>query len=589
MGSSKKSGGCLRNIILTAIIVGGIAYIKDGGLDDLLSSFSDDDGYSNYESYETNDDGSAEVTEAHELQNVPSELRDNVYLDYIDGGYCEKFLGNIEINVIFITDNDSKWDQTSKSKAEADIQEQQTRIIDAAASSGVTVDISVRYHEAELIGQSVVNNDVDGNWKNAVLNSTGLGDFPTAQPNIESLRGVSSAPLVFLFNTGGRATASHQPTGLKSIEFITLYSNGISSLFHEMCHLYGAKDFYYPNEVKALADKYLPDSIMNSGDKVDPLTAFLIGWTDTLSSSAESFLRETSYITNEYLHAKHEVETLTGYVENYEYSDGSYTGYLKDGWAHGEGTLKMKDGTYQSGTWDNGRFLNGECIIYYKDGTVFKGNKVNGEISGYGEMKYSNGSIYKGDFYDGLRHGQGTMNYADGDTYTGGWENGNRSGYGTYIYNNGTKEEGYYTENKGNGQSVIYYADGGVFRGNKVDGVISGYGEMTYKEGGWYKGNYSDGKRNGYGEMKYTDGAVYKGNWVDGNRHGEGTLYYANGAVYSGNWSGNTVSGQGTMNYKNGDSYTGGWKDGKRHGYGTYTWANGSVKSGNWSNGDYVG
>lgn len=567
MGSSKKSGGCLKNIILTAIIVGGIAYIKDGGLDDLLSSFSYEDSYHNYDThaydthvYDTYDTNIPsvnttvnvttsqppilpQVTEAPELKNVPSELRENVYLDYIGGGYCEKLSGNIEINVIFVTDNDSKWDQASKSKAVTEIQEQQALISNTAASFGITANISVRYHEGKLIGQSITSDNVDLNWKSSVLNSAGLGDASTAQTNIESSRGVSSAPLVFLFNTSGRATASHQSTGRVGVESIMLYSNGISSLFHEMCHLYGAKDFYYPNDVESLAKKYLPESIMNDGETVDPLTAFIIGWTDTLSPSAESFLRETSYITNEYLNEKHKVETFTGYVESFEYSDGLYTGYLNNGWPDGQGTHKMNNGTYQSGTWDNGRFLNGECIIYYKNGAVFKGNKVNGEISGYG----------------------------------------------VYTYSDGTKEEGYYVNGEINGQCVIYYNNGTVFKGNKVNGEISGYGETTYSDGGWYKGNWENGKRNGYGEMKYTDGGIYKGNWVDGSREGQGTMYYSSGTVYTGNWSGNTANGQGTMNYKNGDSYTGGWKNGKRHGYGTYTWASGSVKSGNWSNGEFVG
>ena len=47
-------------------------------------------------------------------------------------------------------------------------------------------------------------------------------------------------------------------------------------------------------------NKYLPTSLMyNHYNDVDDLTAFLIGWVDTLSANARSFLEETNHLTRD--------------------------------------------------------------------------------------------------------------------------------------------------------------------------------------------------------------------------------------------------------------------------------------------------
>ena len=71
------------------------------------------------------------------------------------------------------------------------------------------------------------------------------------------------------------------------------------TFIHELLHLFGAADFYYPCAIKTAAQKWLPDSVMNSGNgiAIDDLTRVLIGWDSTLTESAEQFLKATSSIT----------------------------------------------------------------------------------------------------------------------------------------------------------------------------------------------------------------------------------------------------------------------------------------------------
>lgn len=73
------------------------------------------------------------------------------------------------------------------------------------------------------------------------------------------------------------------------------------TFIHELLHLFGAEDFYYPPVVEKAADKWLPDSIMNEGHTIDALTRVLVGWDTWLSGNAEGFLNDTKGVTEKEL------------------------------------------------------------------------------------------------------------------------------------------------------------------------------------------------------------------------------------------------------------------------------------------------
>ena len=56
---------------------------------------------------------------------------------------------------------------------------------------------------------------------------------------------------------------------------------------------------YYPANLKAAAQKFLPKSIMCSGDVIDDLTKYLVGWKSALpaNSGAWKFFESTKMIT----------------------------------------------------------------------------------------------------------------------------------------------------------------------------------------------------------------------------------------------------------------------------------------------------
>ncbi len=545
--------------------------------------------------------------QADRLPSVPAELRQHVYLNSRDWGYCEKLIDNVSITAIFVNDPEGSWSDEEINTVKNELQSVVSRITADASSYGAQVNISMYYKTAST-SVKIVDGETE-QWAESALTAAGLPSLSQVNITLESTYGTDAAPVIFIANHGGRATAYHHTS---KNEYAVLYENA-NAFYHELCHVFGAKDFYFPADVKKSAETYIPNSIMvDSSDGVmEDLTAYLIGWTDTPSQNALGFLNATSYLTKEYLAAEKEKEAYTGYVTDFTYGGGSYTGYLVRGVKHGQGKWVREDGTVWEGTFHYGKFT-GTGNFIYESGAVYNGQWVNGKLHGKGTMTWENGDIYTGDFAEGKRTGKGTMTWADGAKYTGDFVDNKRTGQGTWTGSTGNSYTGSFLDGSFHGQGTYKWADGGSYTGNFENGKHSGQGTRVYADGAIYVGQWADGKRNGSGKLTYANGAVYEGNWLAGNRHGKGTHTNANGDTYTGDWVENKRSGQGTLSYKNGNVYTGSWAndtwngegtftwtsgdkyvgafvDGKRHGYGIYYYPNGARYEGNWANGDQHG
>ncbi len=546
------------------------------------------------------------LPQADRLPSVPAELRDHAYLNMRGWGLCEKLTGNVTITVIFVSDPDAAWADEETAAVRHDLEAAVSRISVDADGYGAQVNISLQY-KAASISETIVDGDTAA-WVDSALSAVGLPDRTKVNVTLEHACGADSAPVIFVANHGGRATATSHSSGN---EYAVLYENA-HAFYHELSHIYGAKDFYYPADVKALAQTHIPNSIMvDSAEGVmDDFTAYLIGWTDSLSASAMDFLQATSYLTPEYIAEEKEKETYTGYVTDFPYADGIYTGYLVNGVRHGQGTWSKPDGTLMEGTFVHGS-LSGQGT-YMHDGAVWVGNWTDGGLNGYGTFTGDTGNRYSGNFFNGSFHGQGTYTWTDGSSYTGGFKNGSRSGRGTYRYANGAVYEGQWAEgiksglgvmtyadggkydgqwldDKRHGQGIYSYANGAVYNGQWVNGVRSGQGHMTYANGASYEGQWENDDRNGHGTLVYADGGIYTGQWVNGVRSGQGTYTYTNADSYTGSWSEDLWNGQGTFTWTSGDKYVGEFQNGQRHGYGIYYYPSGNRYEGYWANGKQHG
>lgn len=357
----------------------------------------------------------------NKLPGIPEELTDHVFLNARAAGISSKLVGDVRVIVIFVTNPSSSWTYEEMTEVQTGHEAMTAEILAEAASYGVSLNLSMEYHLA-TVDMELPDDDTDA-WADTTLASVGLPPSTTASADLEAEYGVDEAPILFYLNHSGRAYAlPYQHGDHSEYAFFFNADEGAVRYRHELYHLFGAKDFYYPAEVTSAAENYFPNSTMLVSEEAvtDDLTAYLIGWTDTPSDSALAFLQDTAYLTPEYMAEQNDHETFTGYVTDYADADGTYTGYLDFGVPHGFGSKVWNDGRSYEGDWDYGTF------------------------HGKGTYTWPNGNSYTGEFTNGRLNGEGTLIWYNGDTFTGEWVEGQRTGYGTYTWADGSTRSGYW-------------------------------------------------------------------------------------------------------------------------------------------------
>ena len=431
--------------------------------------------------------------------SLPADLQEHILLGPRDQGISATLTGDVLITVVFVNDPTSTWTADRMAQVKALDETTKAAILSEAAAYGADLNITIDY----LQGTSSTTEEADRTaWSEQIMASAGLGSVATASQELEKARGVKEAPILFYVDATERSYA--MPNSGTATEYAIVWKGipDATTSRHELYHLFGAVDFYVPEAVAECARRYFPGSIMlegTGGENADALTAYLVGWTDTLSDQALAFLRETAHITQEQASDELEKETHTGYVENWEKPNGYIiTGYLDMGVLEGEGKVIEPNGGWREGYFEYGKLISGRCRIVYEDG-------------GWYEGEYSQGNI----------NGQGTMVWVSGDTYTGQWKNGKYHGTGKATYANGGWSEGSFADSA----------------------FVSGRCRIVYDNGGWYEGEYSQGTINGQGTMVWASGDSYTGQWKNAKFHGYGTYTWPSGNSSSGIWENGSFMG----------------------------------------------
>jgi hypothetical protein len=169
------------------------------------------------------------------------------------------------------------------------------------------------------------------------------------------------------------------------------------------------------------------------------------------SSGSQSTTIESAAVVTESPPSESQSTTMGTITSSIWYEGGTYTGELKNGKPHGQGTLNSTgEGGYASGKyvgeWKDGR-KHGQGTFSSKEGGGYLGEKYVGEWKdgrkhGQGSCTWSDGNKYVGEWKDGRKHGQGTGTDADGDKYVGEWKDGEKHGQGTETTPDGEKYVG---------------------------------------------------------------------------------------------------------------------------------------------------
>lgn len=479
---------------------------------------------------------SSEVTTEQIIEsNIPSEYRNHVYLSKINAGRCEELVGNVTVTVLVTSDAVSTWTPEARAELERSFSEQEAMLEADARKYGKELDITYSYIDVTI---TIEASRMDENyaWEDAVFRAAGFSSKNKAQAELDSQNGADANPIAIVFNKSGRAYARSWQMNFRT-EFCVIYSSDMSSFRHELYHLFGAMDFYYPQEVEELANTYLAQSIMCRGDKTDALTAFTVGWDNELDAAPLAFLEATKHLTQSYLDEEKRKQMQSGYVENYELSYGIYTGYLESGVPHGSGKLAyFSTGDTYDGEFDHGIY-NGKGTYTWSDGSSYTGDWVKGNREGEGTYRWTDGFVYSGAWVANDRTGKGRFTWTDGSYYDGDWVNGQLHGKGTYVWANGSTYVGDWQNGQRHGQGVFTGKDGYSYSGEWQNGQKTGYAKETYTGGGMYEGQLVNGIRQGFGTYRWADGKTYVGEWSAGNQNGYGKLIDKDGNVrFEGQW-----------------------------------------------------
>ena len=260
-------------------------------------------------------------------------------------------------------------------------------------------------------------------------------------------------------------------------EYCVVYRGEPGSILHEVLHVFGAADLYYPPQVAQAAGRILGESVMMNSDcqVLDDLTKYLIGWHRQPTAKARQLLMATAGITEQMvsdaLQAENQVRN--GYGRK-TYSNGTvYEGEFQEGVADGRGTFYYTNGSVYQGDVKNGSF-EGRGTLRYAGGTVYEGTFQNHQFHGRGRICYADGSVYEGTFRNGLQQGRGRYSYVSGTVYEGEFRNGEPCGCGIYLFSNGDRYEGEVQNGKLHGRGCLTYADGTVRRGRFVNDEYKG-------------------------------------------------------------------------------------------------------------------
>lgn len=527
-----------------------------------------------------------------------AEWDDHVLMENKGYGGCTVLTGDVRLVVVMVDVQGQEWDAHQRLQMMQAVQQGMSLLETEAAGYGIALDLIPEWHEATATFS--VGMDVAEDWADAVLAS------------VEGLHGRTDAlyaetPIVFCLSSAGRAFA-HTEWLRSEAEFAFLFAgDDEATLRHELLHLFGAEDFYVQEDIKSAAASLCPDSIMLDGltdDRVDSLTAYLIGWTEEPDAMASEFLSLTSHVTTEMFDAAREEDQLSGY-QIITWENGTYAGMMADGFEHGWGEFRWTNGDVYAGAWEWGE-PHGRGTYAWADGTTYTGDYVHGERTGKGVMTWPDGTCYTGDFVDDACHGRGVMTFPDGLVYTGDFVMDERTGQGTYVWPDGTIYTGgvkngmfhgkgafdwpngqsytgdFAEDQMSSGQAVMIWPDGTTYTGEVVDGVVTGKGTFARPDGSVYVGGVVRGWKEGEGLWLMADGTMYLGDFLNDIRYGEGLQINPDGSIYRGEFISGYFHGAGTLTGADGSIYTGGFYCNLFHGEGAYRDAEGNVVKGAW-------
>ena len=233
----------------------------------------------------------------YRLEDYP-ELKKSIYLTGRDMGASKRLKGKVGIISCFMRRNATEFSDKTTAQYYTELNKAIVWLEKEAARYGVYLKMQGYHYHVD-----VPKNADPAQGYQLVRDFMNMNTADEAQAYFEKKMGYDETPFILVYDAYARSFAFESMSMYKVHidENSTVFKNndGYSwrTIAHELLHQFGAFDFYYPDAVKECAKRYLGDSIMSQGNEaIDDLTAYLIGWKDTISAGSYWFLHDTLWM-----------------------------------------------------------------------------------------------------------------------------------------------------------------------------------------------------------------------------------------------------------------------------------------------------
>lgn len=240
-------------------------------------------------------------------ETIPEEIKNVFALRGKNVGCSVKLRGRVVLIAFLINDGGSRWDRESEEVLVSSLKQVSANLMHTSGLNRDELDIAYAYCQVTV--PYTVGKHNSSRFVQDVLRQFGYEDIQSYQKHYESKFHRDEACVSFVFNKSFRSYAvsvkaaevTHRE-GPGGNEYSIVAFNpkdpqkSQRTFIHELMHQFGAVDYYYPERLAIEAEHYFPGSIMNSGETIDDVTRYVIGWTDSLTPQAKAFLKAISKI-----------------------------------------------------------------------------------------------------------------------------------------------------------------------------------------------------------------------------------------------------------------------------------------------------
>ncbi len=233
---------------------------------------------------------------------IQKYYQNHIYLSYRNMGGAKKLVGDVVVNVFFVSDIDSYWTEGAKESYKQAHYSAMNFLMDDAKERGVTLRIRTVFDDVMV--NMLCTGQNSHLWCDLAVKKYN-SSVNAYQEYYKDFYNCNEAPIIFVLNKDFRSCASTADRlAQQCSEYAVISSDGGErAIVHELLHQFGACDFYYPKEVYNFLNSMNYKSIMADNVLViDSLTAYAIGWAYEIDSQAIQILNKTSYMTREMLH-----------------------------------------------------------------------------------------------------------------------------------------------------------------------------------------------------------------------------------------------------------------------------------------------